>query len=58
MVFLQTGRSQTEISDIRKRSKRIISREIRRNSFEKRYDPCDVQVAAIARREYVEKATK
>jgi IS30 family transposase len=45
-AFLQTGRSQTDIADTLNCSKRKISREIHRNSFEGRYDPCVAQVGA------------
>jgi IS30 family transposase len=58
MAFLQTGRSQTEIAATLNRSKSTISREIRRNSFEGEYDPCNAQVSAIARRKFARKATK
>ena len=43
MAFLQTGRSQTEIAGTLNHSKSTISREIRWNSFEGKYDPCEVQ---------------
>jgi len=39
-AFLQTRRSQAEISDALNRSERTLSREIRRNSFEGEYDRC------------------
>jgi IS30 family transposase len=58
MVFLQAGKSQSEIADALNRSKRIISREIRRNSFKGKYDSCNAQVAIIARLKFVEKAIK
>jgi len=58
MAFLQTGRSQAEIADARNRSKRIISREIPRNSFEGEYEPCDAQATATTGREFTEMATK
>ncbi|MCK9175968.1 MAG: IS30 family transposase, partial [Desulforhopalus sp.] len=58
MAFLQTGRSQTEIAGTLNRSKSTISREIYRNSFEGKYDPCDAQVTATARRKFAKKATK
>jgi len=58
MAFLQTGRSQTEIADTLNHSKSTISREICRNSFEGRYDPCVAHVIAMTRRKSAEKATK
>ena len=58
MVFLQTGRSQTEIAGVLNRSKSTISREIRRNSFKEAYDPANAQVTATARRKFAERATK
>jgi IS30 family transposase len=57
MVFLQTGRSQTEIDGTLNRSNSTISREIHRNSFEGEYDPCNAQVSAITRRKFARKAT-
>ena len=58
MAFLQTGRSQTEIAGTQNRSKCTISREIRRDSLKRAYDPGDTQVTATARRKFAEKATK
>ena len=58
MAFLQRGRSQAEIAGTLNRSKSIISREIRRNSFEGEYDPCNAQVTAMTRRKSAEKVTK
>ncbi|MBM9520838.1 helix-turn-helix domain-containing protein [Desulforhopalus vacuolatus] len=58
MAFLQTGRSQTEIAGTLNRFKSTISREIYRNSFEGKYDSCNAQVTAIARRKFAKKATK
>jgi len=58
MAFLQTGRSPPEIAGTLNRSKSIILREIRRNSFEGKYDPCDAHASAIGRRKFTRKATK
>ena len=57
-AFLQTGRSHTSIADSLNRSKSTISREIYRNTFEGRYDPCIAHAIAMTRRKSAEKATK
>jgi IS30 family transposase len=58
MDFLQTRRSQTEIAGTLNRPKSTISREIRCNSFEGAYDPCDAQATATTMRKFAGKATK
>ncbi|MBM9520516.1 helix-turn-helix domain-containing protein [Desulforhopalus vacuolatus] len=57
-AFLQTRRSQTDITDTLNRSKSTISREIHSNSFEGSYTPCVAQIIAMTRRKSAEKATK
>ena len=57
-AFLQTGRSHTNIADTLNRSKSTLLREIHRNFFEGRYDPCITHVTAMTKRKSAEKVTK